>query len=722
MNHDDRCFRLKFPLDRPHCGMPLANGNMGVLVWGQGTRLSLTVNRGDFWDHRQGEYIHPGQTYRDLVAAFDPYDVTPVNDRFVRAPRLLDRPGLWWPSTRLPVGRFDLELDVELSDIELDYATGTVTVRAGTRQLRLVQVRERQQLLIEDNDSLVLGFVPRPAWEWVGTILSQVGFEPPQLWEEGDGKGWFQAVPADPGINVMCRRTAYGLAVGLELDNVPCREFFAVDFAVAMNRNTEFWRKYWSAVPSIAIPDEFLCRFYRFALYKFACATDPVGGVAATLQGPWLEEYQRAQWSCDYHFNVNIQQIYTLGFGIGAFDHLLPLFDMLESESFQRVMRENAKNLFGIDDGLLLTHAVDDRGYQCGGIHVGSALDFACGGWTAQLYWWYYRYTGDEKFLRERALPFITGVMRIYEAALEEHDGRLSLPLSISAEYGCVFPVKKDGRLCRQNSGRDPSNQLMCIHMLADALIEGCRVLGLEPKPFWLEIKQRLPHYTLTGEPGEEHIALWEGQDLDICHRHHSHLAGIYPFETLNDPTPEQQQIIDHTVDHWIIRGMGQWSEWCYPWAAIIQARLGFKDAPALLLGIWKEIFVNEGWTTVYLPQFRGLTAHRRADMVKPKATSEIMQLDGTMAGATAIIEMLVHERAGAIYLFPGVPDKWRDIVFERIRLPGTITVSAVRQDGRSIRVKVRSELSGPVTLRLPEQAEAVTLDLTAGEERELQF
>ena len=38
------------------------------------------------------------------------------------------------------------------------------------------------------------------------------------------------------------------------------------------------------------------------------------------------------------------------------------------------VMRGNARNLFGIDDGLLMTHAVDDRGYQCGGIAAGSVL------------------------------------------------------------------------------------------------------------------------------------------------------------------------------------------------------------------------------------------------------------------------------------------------------------------------------------------------------------
>ena len=39
--------------------------------------------------------------------------------------------------------------------------------------------------------------------------------------------------------------------------------------------------------------------------------------------------------------------------------------------------------------------------------------------------------------------------------------------------------------------------------------------------------------------------------------------------------------------------------------------------------------------------------------MLKPKEISEIMQLDGTMGGTTAILEMLVHQKAGTVYISP---------------------------------------------------------------------
>ena len=272
--------------------------------------------------------------------------------------------------------------------------------------------------------------------------------------------------------------------------------------------------------------------------------------------------------------------------------------------------------------------------------------------------------------------------------------------------------------MVNQNTGRDPSNQLACIHMLADMLLEASEILGVEPRPVWKEIKQRVPEYTLAGEPGNEHIAIWEDQDLDVCHRHHSHLACIYPFETLKNISPEQQHIIDNTVDHWILKGMGQWSEWCYPWAAIIQTRLGFKEAPALLLNIWKEIFINEGLATVYLPKFRGLTAHRRNDMLKPKEISEIMQLDGTMAGAAAIIEMLVHEKQGVVHVFPAVPDAWLDISFRNIRLPGAFLISAERKNGKMTALSIKSLKGGKMKIICDTQIPPSAIDFQPGEEK----
>ena len=66
MRDNSHLFRLDFPLERTHCGIVMGNGSFGALIWGK-ERLHIIVNRADFWDHRGGELIVPGTTYKGLV-------------------------------------------------------------------------------------------------------------------------------------------------------------------------------------------------------------------------------------------------------------------------------------------------------------------------------------------------------------------------------------------------------------------------------------------------------------------------------------------------------------------------------------------------------------------------------------------------------------------------------------------------------------------------------
>ena len=701
---------LNFPLERPHCGIVMGNGNFGVMVWGK-ERLNITVNRADFWDHRGGELIAEGTTYKKLVAAAKIQNCDNALEKAII--RNLFPDNVFKPQ-RLPAGRFEFSFADEIFPLRasLHYNTGTVEVEVtGGKKIFLDLDLNRALLLIRDASNIIIRADINPAWDFPQSRawLEKYAFVPPQRFYRDASAGWIQPCPEDPSMACICRKRENGYALALETgadNNTALRQaenmLDNIDEKKLLADNYSWWKKYWKDLPMIDLPDDWYNRFYKYALYKFAAATRP-DGCACGLQGPWHEEYQRAQWSGDYHFNVNVQQIYSLAFPTGKLQHLLPLFDMIESESFQKALRSNAQTLFGIDDGLWFTHAVDDRGWQCGWLSCGSILDPACGAWTALLYYQYYQYSLDIDFLIKRAMPFIKGIMRGYEAMLEEYEGRLSIPLAISAEYA------SSNRLS-QRAGRDPSYQLAATHMLADILLKICEITGTPAKPIWMDIKKRLPPFTVINAKDssgndEQRIAIWEGQDLDVCHRHHSHLAGIYPFATLKLSSPRQTEIIDNSIDHWIGKGMGQWSEWCIPWAAIIYSRLGFSEAPVILLDIWKKVFINEGLATVYLPRSRGIIAHRRHDLKKPKETSEIMQLDGTMGAATALLEMLVHQRGDTVYLFQGIPEAWSNVSFANVFLPGGFTISAKRGEY----VRITSSKGGILKLCINQQIEILS-------------
>lgn len=715
---------FSFPLPRTHTGIAMGNGNFGALIWGR-ERLHITINRSDFWDHRHEQHLLKGMTYTAMRAAFAEggmqrldavagarmtcWPARPIRQQantFIPGPLRQKVLPDDYAASRLPMGRFELVLKAGHVPWrgELQPVTGQVIIAVHTRSgnaagaLRLVMHPEHPVLLLHDPQRLIRSVVTRPAWEWLHGWFKSRQFQPPRLVRQPDITGWAQACPADPAMAALCRRDKESFWITMERgENADAALNAANALLAAMCRKNgrkcmlaaseRWWRAFWRRAPVLRLPEPFFNDFFAYALYKFGCATSPLGGVPASLQGPWIEEYQPPPWSGDYHFNINIQQIYMLAFSSGQMEHLLPLFDMLES--WRGVMQHNASVLLGIEDGLLMGMQTTDRGHLIY-YATGCVLDPTVSGWTAQLFWLYYRHTGDLEFLRKRAYPFMAGVMRAFEAMLEEKNGRLSLPLAVSPEF-----ANEQG----QRVGRDPSAQLACIHMLAEALLETCRLLGIKPRPSWKKIRQRLPLFTLTGEKGQERIALWQGQDLTICHRHHSHLSCIYPFDSLGRPTNKQLAVLDNSLDKWILMGMGQWSEWCLPWAAIIQARMGLSEAPMVLLRLWKEVFINEGLATVYLPKFRGITAHRRADLVKPRETNEVMQLDGTMGGATALIEFLAHQHGGMTHIFPAIPEAWRDVAFRNIRLPGPFLVSAEKKNGVVTRVEIESITGGKLRI-----------------------
>ena len=59
----------RFPTARgnPHEGMAFADGVTGVLVWGGGDTLKLTVGRADLWDHRGGYSWTEAQSYTNIT-------------------------------------------------------------------------------------------------------------------------------------------------------------------------------------------------------------------------------------------------------------------------------------------------------------------------------------------------------------------------------------------------------------------------------------------------------------------------------------------------------------------------------------------------------------------------------------------------------------------------------------------------------------------------------
>jgi hypothetical protein len=358
----------------------------------------------------------------------------------------------------------------------------------------------------------------------------------------------------------------------------------------------------------------------------------------------------------------------------------------------------------------MLPHAVDDHCKAMGGYWTGH-IDHGCTAWVARMMYRYYRYTMDEEFLRGTAWPFMRRAMRVYEEMLEQDEhGAMCLPVSVSPEY-------------RGKSidawGENASFQLAAIHRLLEDLLEAAEVLDEEPAPAWRDIQTRLPRATLARwKPSgaaffgprldSDCIALWKGQLLEASHRHHSHMAGLYPFDVIDPCAEEWAEVVENTLRQWVMQGPGLWSGWCMPWAAILHTRIGNGDMAELLLEIFERVYTNEGGNTFHDPRFPGfsLMGAHTFGLSGEQWTRQRMQIDAQMAAATAVQEMLLSTRRRVNYLFAGAPARWDDVSFDGMRTDGAFLVSATRHKGRVQPVTVQSTAGGTFRLANPWEAD----------------
>jgi hypothetical protein len=322
----------------------------------------------------------------------------------------------------------------------------------------------------------------------------------------------------------------------------------------------------------------------------------------------------------------------------------------------------------------------------------------------------YVQFSGDLEFLRTDAYPFMRGAMRVYQAMFEDKNGVLSLPVGVSPEYG-----HGGGRM--DCWGRNASFQLACIHRLAQDLQEAERLLKMKPTPDWADIRKRLPVITTIdaggheyiGIPtdrkrGNERIALWEGKDFEVCHRHHSHLGALVPFNLLDpdDTHSPHHHHVYNSITHWIALGQSVWTGWCIPWASMLHTRMGNSNAAEFWLMAWERLFTNEGHGTLHDGFTAGLTLFGHRATTFDHSKDEVMQMDAAMSAVAAIYEMMVHDICGVHHIMRGAPLRWRDIAFSDILCAGGVFASAERKDTLLCRVTLRATRATRFTLADP--------------------
>ena len=593
----------EFPrLGSCHEGMAFSDGVTGVLVWGGGDEIRLTVGRADLWDHRGGYAWTAEQRYTHIVAAVESGDTERLMALFKKeTPKGQPR-----NPYMLPLGRVVLKIPgATLTRGELDPFTGLgfidfATAAGATNRVEIAMAKSGGGVFAMKFPKGVdysAKTVPATDFPVYDEKLKPLGFEKARVFDTQDGFGGLRwKLPADEGVwlSWCAKDGAVAVKTGRGVDKVfgDGRPFDAVAAA-----SRAHWAKFWAEGARVKVPDAQIQRIFDYGMYRFGAMTDP-DGVPAGLQGPWLEDDRLVPWNGDYHFNINVQECYSPAYRGGHFAHLKPLFKMVLS--WRPRLKENARRFVGIEDGYTLPHSVDDRGVCIGGFWTGT-IDHGSTAWVAAMMMRYYRYSRD--------------------------------------------------------------------------LVEAAAALGEKPDPRWLDVMKRLPRYN----EGPFGFRLFGEQELTESHRHHSHMAGLFPFDVVDLADPSAKSAVDRTYAKWREKGTSYWTGWCVPWAAVLELHVGNAEGAVDKLRAWENHFCDAGHGSHHNSVRDGFTKWTHGESV--------MQMDGQCAATAAVLEMMAHEVNGKVEFFRGCPDSWREVSFENLALSDGTRVSARRVYGKIIQV-----------------------------------
>ena len=435
------------------------------------------------------------------------------------------------------------------------------------------------------------------------------------------------------------------------------RGLSAADVAILEEEHRKWWHGYWPE-SFVSLPDKKVENFYWIQMYKMASATR-VGGGLMDNSGPWqtLTSWPNAWW------NLNVQLSYWPVCTSNRLEIGRPLADAVHDNMANLAANVPEKYRESGALGLPVATGFDLRGTEVGVPGGKKVAQMGCLPWLCHDLWMQYRYSMDESLLRETVYPALRGAVNLYLPFLyEDADGTLHLQETYSPEYG---------------SAEDCCFDLALLRWGCQTLIEACGILGIDDEliPRWKDVLERLTDY-----PRNEDEGIMIGKDLPYArtHRHFSHLLMFYPLHLLNADMPGSRELMEKSVRHWHSIP-GNLLGYSMTGASLMYASFGYGDTA---LDYLYRLFDTQLLPNTMYTEHSGPT------------------IETPLSGAQCVHEMLLQSWGGKIRVFPAVPSAWDNVAFEDLRTEGAFLVSAVREGGKTVCIRIKSLTGEPCVLR----------------------
>ena len=678
--------------------IPLGNGAMGVLLWGEGNTLRLSLDRGDLWDERPSKRFtevrdkFDWRTMQELVAS---NRMDEFNDIFDSN---YDYNG---PPTKLPAGRVEITLDesqnVEGFELNLATAEGVAHLKASELLRAFVNAANVSQPVAMVRIS---GPPLKDLQLKTPDSVKKLGYPRPRT-GQSDGLRWFEQDAAEGFAYAVCAgwkrigdSTLLAVTVATRAEGKSPQAVAQRRVEEALKRgyqklladHAKWWAAFWDR-SQVTVPEPHILQHYYLVRYFYGAASHR-GAPPMPLQGVWSADAgDLPPWKGDYHNDLNTQMTYLACRTSGDFDEGLCFLDYLWN--LLPKFRQFAKDFYHAP-GAAVPGVMSLAGQPLGGWGQYS-LSPTMGAWNAHLFYLHWRHTRDDAFLRDRAYPFCREIAVCLRALLKpDTSGVLKLPLSSSPE---IFDNSRRAFL-KPNSNYD----LASLKMLFLALAEMADAGGeKEDAADWAVTAKRLGEFHLKPDGT---LLLDETTPLPGSHRHLSNLMPLHPFNLITtDGGEPDRQIIAASLKDWDKYGTDGWCGYSFSWMACLRARVGNAEGALRNLDIYNRAFILRNGFHVNGDQTKsGFSAF----------TYRPFTLEGNFLAMEAVHEMLLqswsatpgNRGAGAIRIFPATPWRWHDASFDDLRAEGGCCVSAKRRNNATIWFRVVAGKDGVVKIR----------------------